>query len=365
MTTPDTFELLDFLKPISQESACGIDICFCKDDSNGNKVNRIKYTSTDIYYLYQQAIDCERQLPDKELGQDDYYFFRQSQPKWQIVFAKATQILTNESKDLYVIQIIIQALVRIKGFAGLRDGLHLTYDMIEKYWDKLYPLPDQEHENNPIWPLANLNGTSDANKSPLVKGIRMVSLINSPEQNTLSSVTCMDYLIKGDAFNSSITNYPSPEFFRALREDIDECLSYLEKLCQIIKEKYGSDKFSSSNIRQSLIDCRNALRILYNEDEITNKDQENTGLEISAEKNGIKQNFLQNNFTNREVALQSVLKVAEFLEKTEPHSPVPSLLRKAVRWSRMSYADLLKEMIADESACKKVFTLTGIDANSK
>ena len=63
---------------------------------------------------------------------------------------------------------------------------------------------------------------------------------------------------------------------------------------------------------------------------------------------------------SREDALAAVTKIAEFFRKSEPHSPIPFLLDRAVRWGRMPLPALLNELIPDSSALSTFDQLTGV-----
>jgi predicted component of type VI protein secretion system len=51
--------------------------------------------------------------------------------------------------------------------------------------------------------------------------------------------------------------------------------------------------------------------------------------------------------SSREEAYRVLETVASFLERTEPHSPVPLLVRRAIGWGRMPLPQLLGELMQD------------------
>src|SRR5262249_27117373 len=69
-----------------------------------------------------------------------------------------TKALAEQAKDLEVAAHVIEALVRLHGFAGLRDGFRLTRELVEKHWDGLYPQPDEDGLETRLAPLTGLNG---------------------------------------------------------------------------------------------------------------------------------------------------------------------------------------------------------------
>ncbi len=46
--------------------------------------------------------------------------------------------------------------------------------------------------------------------------------------------------------------------------------------------------------------------------------------------------------------------------RTEPHSPAPYLVRRAINWGSMSLSDVLKEMLRNNADLATVYTLLGI-----
>ena len=98
---------------------------------------------------------------------------------WKPVLELAARITADESKDLQVVSWWIEGLLRVHGFAGLRDGFRLARELIEAFWDNLYPLPDEE-DSSPeepwatrVGPLAGLNGVES-------DGVLVNPLLNLP-----------------------------------------------------------------------------------------------------------------------------------------------------------------------------------------
>ena len=57
---------------------------------------------------------------------------------------------------------------------------------------------------------------------------------------------------------------------------------------------------------------------------------------------------------NRAVAYERLREIADFLARTEPHSPVPFLLRRAIRWGSMDFGDLLPEMMRNSQGLEEL-----------
>lgn len=66
--------------------------------------------------------------------------------------------------------------------------------------------------------------------------------------------------------------------------------------------------------------------------------------------------------TSREDAYRLLEAAAEYLQRTEPHSPTPYLVKRAVSWGQMSLADLMQEIVREEGDLSRYFSLLGINS---
>jgi type VI secretion system protein ImpA len=76
-------------------------------------------------------------------------------------------------------------------------------------------------------------------------------------------------------------------------------------------------------------------------------------------------NFVDKQPSGREDAFRTLESIALFFERTEPQSLVPAQLRKAIRWGRMSPAQLYSELIEDSSVREQIFKVVGISDKSE
>ncbi len=64
--------------------------------------------------------------------------------------------------------------------------------------------------------------------------------------------------------------------------------------------------------------------------------------------------------TSREDAYRQLLLIADYLARTEPHSPVPYLIKRAVEWGNKPLSELLAELINADSEARRVWSLLGV-----
>jgi len=68
---------------------------------------------------------------------------------------------------------------------------------------------------------------------------------------------------------------------------------------------------------------------------------------------------------SRAEAFKRLTEISDFFRKTEPHSPIPYIIERAVKWGEMPLEDLMRELIPDSSAREVYSSLTGIKTDDE
>ena len=64
---------------------------------------------------------------------------------------------------------------------------------------------------------------------------------------------------------------------------------------------------------------------------------------------------------SRAEAYRMLEEAADFLQRTEPHSPTPYLVRRAVSWGKMNFNELLPELIRNNSELSEIVRLLQVE----
>lgn len=287
-------------------------------------------------------------------------------PDWDEVIDSASNILATESKDLWVVAWMIEALTRRHGFAGLRDGIRLARELAETHWETLEPRPDEEDGiDRTVRMLANLNG------SVLVDPINEIPI--SAADGELNALTSGTYREMAQPDRERMAAATPVEFFQSLVEDLGAAQQEFRKLCEVLEDKCGKDEAGyslappSSEIREVLEECHSRVISLYGKrlpteataDEPGDTDRANLPAAIEASSLPIGSQHVR----TREEAFRLLERVAEFFRRTEPHSPISDKLEQAVRWGRMPWRELMAELVPDETLRQEMFRRVGIDPN--
>jgi type VI secretion system protein ImpA len=361
-------EVLDFarlLEPIPGDSPTGADLR--ADPSPGSAYYAVKDGRN-------QARAAERQimLDGEETA---------SPPDWKPVIRHAIEALADKSKDLEITAYLIEALVRQHGFAGLRDGFRLARELAERYWDGLYPTPDDEGLTTRVAPLTGLNG--DDAEGTLINPIARVPLTEGSshgpyayyhyqQAGALSQVADEEARNKRlqagaasmDMLEKAVAETPAA-FFVNLVEDLSACQEEFERLRTLLDDKCNGQGPPASNIRAALTACLDTVKALARDKlavAVPPPEAPAGGDGRAAEPpaDGQAAGPLGGPLRSRDEAFRTLLQVAEYFRKYEPHSPVSYALEQAVRWGQMSLPELLSELIPDEGPRQHLFKQVGI-----
>jgi type VI secretion system ImpA/VasJ family protein len=221
---------------------------------------------------------------------------------WKSVVENSRKILAQKSKDMQVASYLCLGLLRQNGFAGLAEGLEGYLTLLKEYWDCLYPPANRRKS---VFDFLDERTSKEAGKLN----------VSAEDGEVLQKI------------NETIT---------AINEEVKDKLRenpVLLKLQQVIKT------------RLSVIEP-----VIEEEPKITENIQPKF---LSAAASGP--------IRSRAEAYQQLSEIADYLNKIEPHSPTPYLIRRAVAWGDMSLADLLKELVGDNPAnLKAIYSLLGI-----
>lgn len=367
MASPEVLEFATLLAPIGGDNPAGEDLR--ADASPSSPYYAVKDVRT-------AARAAERQLDiEGEEGE--------AAPDWRPVLQRGTKALAEKSKDLEITAYMIEALARLHGFAGLRDGFRLARELVEQFWDGLYPQPDEEGIVTRVAPLTGLNG-DDAEgtligpitKIPLTEGgsagpfayfhyQQSIALGRIQDENVRQQRAARGGVLP-EVFARAVSETPTP-FFQNLVEDLTGAQEEFGKLTALLEEKCGSSAPPSSNIRAALTSCAETVANVARDKLLSGAPAEETpaadgqaaapGSDGAAEAGGLS---VAGAIRGREDALNMLTKVADFFRRTEPHTPVSYLLEQAVRWGRMTLPDLLSELIPDEGPRAAIFKQVGI-----
>lgn len=370
MATPEIIDINGMLQPVSEDSPAGADI---REDTS----------PTSPYYAIKDARNAARAAERNSMFDEDGGSTEATE-SWRKVLALAPDILQNQAKDLEVACWYIEALVRRHGFQGLRDGFSLVRQLIEKYWDNLHPMPDEDGMDTRVAPLAGLNG--EGAEGVLITPIRNVNItegtsvgpfnfwkyqqaldvqkITNEEQRAAKSDKL---LFKLEDIERAVTE-SSEQFYVNLRDDLQQALSEFRKISRLLDGHCGTHHAPpSSNIVTALENSLGAVKHLGKAKLPTEEvaTAENGDPAANSAATTAVTSSLQGAVKNRADAFRKLTEISEFFLKTEPHSPISYILAKAVKWGSMPLNELILELIPETTSRNYYRTLIGIKSDTE
>jgi type VI secretion system ImpA family protein len=339
--------LNDFLNDISVQSPVGEDL---------------KYKP--VYDKIQESLREDLDLPQGVWVQD------LKVADWKGAETLCCDTLQKESKDLQITSWLVEIWMSLYQMPGLKNGLELVLKLSEKYWDAIYPLPQNGDMEFRMAPFLWLN-------EKLSKRIHRI-IITAPVNATAGSQTFAQYLAVRDYlyqktqppaemgqnindFQTSIAKTPS-EFLVQLNKDTQAVISTTQQLESFLDSKFGKAGPTLYHMREVLGEfsqyCQQTL--IGRGESLTEKKEEKMDQNPSSP-NPLPES-INDPIKNRDDAYRIIQEVADYLYKIEPHSPTPFLIRKAISWGHLSFEELMNEVVQDQGSVSDMRRLLGLDS---
>jgi type VI secretion system protein ImpA len=376
-------QITDLLQPISLEEPCGPSL-------------RFDPLFTDI------RLAREEDDPSLPMGQWERPL---KTADWESIEQRSTSFLTKRSKDLQMAAWLLEAWMRRRGLVGLLAGLQLMQSLLETHWDCVHPQIDEDgscdgrvapfewlNEQLPIWLRIHINLAEIPESRPshftLDDWNRLTQQEIARAARSDSEVTSKTSS-KQDDGEEQVTRTRDDVLQavralggRAQRRDlgyIRACAKVITDIDALFTAKLAAQGPSLARITEEIHKFDRALDYLCtslgelaspNSDvnsssgaQSGNQTMDMTGAAIppeTAEMQNPSSPAFNNGWTSREQAYRSLEAIADYLSRTEPHSPTPYLIRRAVNWGRMPLPELMAEIIREEGDLNKLVSMLGI-----
>ncbi|MCU6432935.1 type VI secretion system protein TssA [Undibacterium sp. Jales W-56] len=345
------FAVDQLLLPINPTDPCGEDLSF----------------STEL-----DAIAQARRFDDPSLDQGEWVA-ELKEADWQFVIKSCSDLIQFKSKDLRLAVWLAEASAKINQFRGLGDAYLLLAGLCDKFWEGLYPLPDEDGYEQRIGNLHWL----------LKRSVQLVREIPITEGKDTGYSTIQFELARTNATNAdsqdgghhhghlkladveSARKKSSRVFYQGLLADARHCLSALVELEQAVDAWLGVDGpgFTAS---KDALEAVISLILPFARD--VGAQTDNNPVEVPEMASPIINNDqkmlvttpLTGAIQTRTQALAQLRLVAEFFRRTEPHSPVIYLAEKAADWGDLPLHEWLRAVVKDEGSLVHIEELLGI-----
>ncbi len=361
MPSEAIIDINSLLEPVSEENPVGNDI---REDSSPSSA----------YYMIKDARNSARAAERNSMFDGGS---SEADENWRKILELAPDILKNNAKDLEIATWYTEALIRRYGFSGLKAGFSIIKQMIEKYWENLYPLPDEDGIETRVSSLTGLNG--EGAEGVLIAPIRNANITEDVQPgpfNYWQYTQALDIqkitddnsrAEKSNKIGFSIDDIEtvvagsSEEFYLNLKNDVTACIADYREISRMLDEHCGNmEAPPTSNIINAL---ESTLGVINHVAKYKLPDESSNEEEFAEDGSVIEPSEAQSiggPIKTRTDAFKRLNEISEFFRKTEPHSPISYALEKAVKWGDMSLSELMRELIPDSSSLNYYGSLTGV-----
>ena len=314
-----------FLAPISEEKPCG---------------ESLRYEGT------YDAVEQLRRQDNPNLPQGVWQT-ELKRADWPAVEAICSLALAKRSKDLQLAAWLLQAWIHLYGFGGAARGLVLMNALCERFWDGMFPAIENGDLEFRLAPIRWVN-----EKLPI--DLKLVPITN-PTSDDVRAYRWTDWepLLRAAANSQDPTGQNSVAGFQqslqvtprewlvATDRDVHEALSAGAAFDRLIDEKAGKLSPGTLQVRDVLQEIASLLDdvlshshtttmvpiVQHGEDSQGELEEQEAALTIASEE-AVPSIAIR----SRAEAYRVLQAAADFLQRTEPHSPTPYLVRRAVAW---------------------------------
>ena len=301
----------------------------------------------------------------------------------------AIPAITTRSKDLQIAAWLSEALIKSYGFAGLRDSIKLLAGLQSQFWETLHPEIDEGDMEGRANAIAWFEGQAtfsvktipftggekysfidweDSKVFDFPENIEMLETAEQVRLNELKSQAEAQRRVTGDLWRKAIAATRRVQMEEA-NFVVDECWAALNELNSTIEEKYDRNQMPGlTGLRKALDDVHTQIKKLLEEKRAEEPD------EVEAEEaveGGVSEDgtvrvagVATGAISNRKDALKRLNDIAEFFQKTEPHSPISYIVQRAVKWGNMPLESWLQDVIKDETVLFNLRQTLGFNTNS-
>ena len=321
---------------------------------------------------------------------------------WKLVASTCVQLLDGKTKDFQVAAWLCEAWIHLHQIAGLNAGITLLHGYAERYWSTVHPQIDDGDEDSRVAPFVWMN-----ENLPLLLNLYVPLLWVADRKQSVVSLADWDKTLVTDTPTVEQARKAMPGDEKPLtrddvvaaaasasnlssliqaKEQLQRAIAGWSALADLLDSKLLTDPPSIARVGEmlrriervvsSLVDGRDVVvaikqqvlpetTLLHGtsdhnlpEVEVTMQPSNNA----SAHESVVPVAVLPVNgqINSREDAYRTLEAIAAYLLKTEPHSPTPYLIKRAVTWGRMSLVDLMLEVVREEGDMSRYLSLLGI-----
>lgn len=367
--------------PISEDAPFG---SYLKADRALYRALRNRFNAAQT--AYRALSETVESLGDRELQ-------LQNREAWQALSEEAEDVLTHKSRDLEVFCWFIAAQIHLDHpLERVLSAVSTVTELVDKNWTGLHPIPplDKLKADNAEAQAQEIDALRLRNFTQLVGEVPGSGLLHLPLTNLplIGRTSYGDFLKaerdgRVDALRAAVADDIASEQAQ-LGTSVQQLAALQETLGQLdlalreISARSGEAPIQLSRLTKQVTDVLRMLRILTDgtafkwpvsptpqaEVKNTRLDAQDVAAPETAQNRHMQQvPFSPGQVGTREAALASLEALIAHFRITEPHSPVHTLLARALRWARLPLPEVMAEVLGQNSdALARLSMMAGLES---
>ncbi|MEO4049221.1 type VI secretion system protein TssA [Pseudomonas sp. CAU 1711] len=295
------------------------------------------------------------------------------QADWLAVERLASELLRGQSKDLMVAAWLGEAWLHRHRYEGLSAALELLTELGRSFPDELHPQPrdgDLSWRASPIAWVVRRYAEVLQTRLPLFAG--------APTEFARFSLADWQQLNRqqlDDSKAAKAQREAAQNGLRQLREELHKVPAerLRQDLAWLDKSRAAAECLAAWCDEQLAEEAPSFAPLLHSIDQSTTLLQEFLFMHPDAPPPAVVADAPQTEApasppapdptqgpASREEAYRQLALIAAYLARTEPHSPVPYLINRAVEWGQKPLRELLAELINADAEARRLWTLLGV-----
>ena len=335
--------LEELLKPITEATPCGDDLSY------------------DVKF---QALETMVR------GTPETQFSDAKPPEWKQVRSCCLDLLAR-SKDLRIALILVVAELELDGIAGFKESLLFLKNLLERYWPDLHPQLDPAENNDPLqrinliasiaMPIGSFGDDfrilERLRAAPLCDSVQMGSyslsdILNAETVSTEDGKPAADLAEIEAAFRDS-----KPDQLTLLYESINESISSVEAIDVLLTKTVGAKNSPDlTRLSTELVSLQKRIRTYLPVTNTPLSSQETPALPETSSHPGATP-LSVGGIASRDDVVKTLQRICHYYAQAEPSSPVPLILRRALRLAEMDFVQIIKEMAPE--AIGEIYRIAG------
>ena len=354
-------DLETILTPISPEAPAGPDL-------------RNDFSPTSVYFRLRdaraEARAAERAAdanPEADAGLAE---------GWRLVRSLAVKALAEQTKDLEIAAWLTEALLRSEGLAGLAAGAEIIAGLAERYWEQLFPMPDEDGIATRVAPVTGLNG--EGGDGTLIQPLRKQKLFDGPDggpvllfqyEQSAELPTIADQKRVAARLAAGVLPFDrmeaaaraaGPGPLLRLRRDLQGAAAAWSAMSATLDRLAGPDAPPTARVSDMLGQIGEVVARYTPAEAAAAVEAETEAPAAGEAAADAGPGGGPRRIRTREDALATLAELADYFRRTEPQSPLAYTIDDAVRRARLTWPELIEEIIKDDTTRSSVLVSLGI-----